>query len=109
GLKIHNEAMNVVYELLEVSILVVAKEKLAEWLSPALDPETGQHHPITGFSKASAKLAFIVFRIRSYDQCTPTMAGDEEQYLSLMVTDREISRKTLLGEPKYHRRDLLTH
>lgn len=28
-------------------------------------------------------------------------------YLSLMVTDREISQKTLLGGPKYHRRDLL--
>lgn len=38
-LKIHYKATNVVYEVLEASI---PKEKLAEWLSLALDPETGQ-------------------------------------------------------------------
>lgn len=41
-LKIHNEAMNEVYQLLEVSILIDSKENLAEWLSLALGPETGQ-------------------------------------------------------------------
>lgn len=30
-----------------------------------------------------------------------------QQYLSLIMKDREISQKTLLGEPRYHRRDLL--
>lgn len=34
--------MNEVYELLEVSIFVDSKGKLAEWLSLALDPETGR-------------------------------------------------------------------
>jgi len=41
-MKIHNEAMKEVYELLEVSILTGSKEKSVEGLSPALDPETGQ-------------------------------------------------------------------
>lgn len=41
-LKIHNEAMKEVYQLLEFSIFIDYKENLAEWLSLALDPETGQ-------------------------------------------------------------------
>ncbi|PKU42581.1 hypothetical protein llap_7112 [Limosa lapponica baueri] len=107
-LKICNEAMNKVYELLQVSILIDSKEKLAEWLSPALDPEAGQHHLSKGFSEAPAKLVFVIFRVRSHDHCIPTMDGDEEQYLSFMVTDREISPKRYgLGKTKYHKRDLL--
>ncbi|KQK83063.1 hypothetical protein AAES_63863 [Amazona aestiva] len=34
--------MNVVYEVLEASIPIDSKEKLAEWPSLALDPETRQ-------------------------------------------------------------------
>lgn len=41
-LKIHSEAMDEVYELLEVSIFIDSKGKLAEWLSLALHPETGR-------------------------------------------------------------------
>lgn len=34
--------MKEVYQLLEFSIFIDYKENLAEWLSLALDPETGQ-------------------------------------------------------------------
>lgn len=61
-LKIRNEAMNEVYELLEVSILIDSKEKLAEWLSLALDPETGQVGETDGglLSLASVRNVFLI-------------------------------------------------
>lgn len=40
--KIHKEAVNEVYEILEVSILIDSTENLAELLRPALDPEADQ-------------------------------------------------------------------
>lgn len=63
-LKIHSEAMNEVYELLEVSILIDSQKKLAEWLSPALDPERGRVGEMDGglLSLASVRDVFLILK-----------------------------------------------